>query len=381
MKKYILFSVILPVLLAAVPLSAESSGGKMTVVVSTDAQRTYVYQDTALIRTLICSTGIPDGDNDTPAGDYTINSSGTKRGEWFFSKTYGEGAEYWTGFIGGVYLFHSVPMDENRNIIAAEAAKLGQPASHGCIRLSVEDAHWFYRTVPDGSSLHIVGDFTPEQNLSDCRNYTGLPIPKKDMFVWLSANGRDYKQKYLLSCEAALIRTAAALSGITDVTEDAILADLPKNGTDPEKYFVCDSINSGRKNKDGSIHWNNYGTHPPVVVHELEHLLRENGKSGVISVTEEKLTDSRLADLISSSETFRGAIVWVVGHPDRWGSNPPVNERGMVAGEHVRFVLPVKNIKGNFLVYDPENGRVSSSQTAGASRNLFDYRTVCIQGK
>jgi hypothetical protein len=380
MKNHILSGVILSLMLTAVPLSAQPSGGKMTVVVSIHAQRTYIYQNSALIRTLICSTGIPDGDNDTPKGDYIINSSGTKRGKWFFSKTYEEGAEYWVGFIGGVYLFHSVPMDKNRNIIEAEAAKLGQAASHGCIRLSVEDAHWFYRTVPDGSSLHIVGEFTPEQNLAGCRNYQGLPIPEKDMFVWLSANGKDYKQKYLLSCEAALIRTAAALSGITGVTEDAILADLPKNGTDPEKYFVCDSINSGRKNKDGSIHWNNYGTHPPVVVHELDRLIGKSGKSGSVSVTEEKLTDSQLSDLIASQKTFRGAIVWVVGHPERWGSNPEVNERGMVAGEHVRFVLPVKDAEGNFLVYDPENGRVSSSKTAGASRNLFKYRTVCIRG-
>ncbi len=382
MKKIVLISLILSVFLTgAVPSAAQPAAEKMTVVVSTDAQRTYVYRNNTLIRTMICSTGIPDGDNDTPQGDYIINSSGTKRGEWFFSRTYKEGAEYWVGFIGGVYLFHSVAMDEQRNIIPEEAAKLGRAASHGCIRLSLEDAHWFYRTVPDGSDLHIVKNFTPGQNLGDCKNYKGLPVPKNDMSVWLSANGRDYKQKYLLSCEAALIRTVAALSGITDITEDAVLADLPQDGTDPEKYFVCDDIDSGRKNKDGSIHWNNYGTHPPVVVNELEQLFARNDKSDKLSATEEKLTDSQLSALISSSETFRGAVVWVVGHPDRWGTNPPVNERGMVAGEHVRFVLPVKDASGNFLVYDPETGKISPSKTAGASRNLFNYRTVCISAK
>jgi hypothetical protein len=373
--------ILIAILAAAEVLSAQSAQENVTVIVSTDLQKTYVYRNNDLIRTMVCSTGLHDGDSDTPYGDYVINSSGTKRGEWFFSKTYAEGAKYWVGFIGGVYLFHSVAMDEKQNIIPAEAAKLGQPASHGCIRLSVEDAHWFYRTIPDGADVHIVKNFKEEQNLGSCSNYKGVPIPKEDMFVWLSANGKDYKQKYLLSCEAALIRTAAALSGITHTSEDDILAALPRSGTDPEKYFVCDNINAGRKNKDGSVHWNNYGTHPPVVIHELQQLFTNNGKSDRLSATEEKLTDSQLAALISSSPAFRGAIVWVVGHPERWGADPQVNERGMVLGEHVRFVLPVKDAGGNFLIYDPENGRVSSSKSAGASRDLFKYRTVCINEK
>ena len=376
----------MPCLLAAgflaftAPLSAQTPPEKMTVIVSVGAQRTYVYQKNQLIRTMICSTGLLDGDSDTPYGDYVINSSGTKRGEWFYSKTYSEGAEYWVGFIGGVYLFHSAAMDSGRNVIRAEEAKLGKPASHGCIRLSVEDAHWFYKTVPDGSDVHIVKTFTAAQNLADCGTYKGIPVPKADFFVWLSANGSTYKQKYLLSCEIALIRTTAALSGITGISEDEILSDIPRNGTDPEKYFVCDNINSGRKNKDGSIHWNNYGTHPPVVVNELEKLLARYGKSNEISVTEEKLTDSQLSAL-TADPSFRGAVVWVVGHPERWGTHPEVNERGMVLGEHVRFVLPTKDAKGNFLVYDPENGKISPAASAGASRDLFKYRTVCIRQK
>lgn len=145
-----------------------------TVIVSIEAQRTYVYVNNNLEKTFICSTGLLDNDNNTPLGDFIINESGVKRGEWFFSKKYAEGAKYWVGFIGGVYLFHSVPMDENKKIIEAEAAKLGQPASHGCIRLSVEDAYWFYKNIPDGANLHIVNHFECKQNLSDCKNYKKL---------------------------------------------------------------------------------------------------------------------------------------------------------------------------------------------------------------
>ena len=83
------------------------------------------------------------------------NESGQKRGTSFFSKRFGQGAKWWVGFIGGTWLFHSLATDEAGNVIPEEAAKLGQPASHGCIRLSMENAKWFYDTVPDGAKVHI----------------------------------------------------------------------------------------------------------------------------------------------------------------------------------------------------------------------------------
>jgi len=125
------------------------------VIVSIADQKTYVFKNEKLVRSMICSTGIQDGDNDTPLGDYILNESGQKRGKFFYSKKVKEGARYWVGFIGGVYLFHSVPVTEDNIIIPEEAQKLGQPASHGCVRLSMDNAYWFYLTVEDGSLVHI----------------------------------------------------------------------------------------------------------------------------------------------------------------------------------------------------------------------------------
>lgn len=126
------------------------------VEVDISEQKVYVFKDGSEVRTMVCSTGIPGSkDTETPTGRFKINESGKKRGEWFFSKQYKEGAKYWVGFIGGEFLFHSVPMDENQNIIEEEAKKLGQPASHGCIRMSVDDAYWFYKTIPSGTDLLI----------------------------------------------------------------------------------------------------------------------------------------------------------------------------------------------------------------------------------
>jgi lipoprotein-anchoring transpeptidase ErfK/SrfK len=160
MKKHFAFTIV-TLLLAASLFAADvfaspaGYGPAWNVIVSIDEQRTYVYKSGELVRKMVCSTGLIDGDNDTPLGDYIINESGQKRGTSFFSKRFGEGARWWVGFIGGVYLFHSVPIDAKGNIIPEEAAKLGQPASHGCVRLSMEDAKWFFDTVPDQAKLHI----------------------------------------------------------------------------------------------------------------------------------------------------------------------------------------------------------------------------------
>jgi len=67
----------------------------------------------------------------------------------------GMGADYWVQFSGS-YLFHSVPTGEAfGDYLPEEGAKLGQPASHGCVRLTVADAQWFYDQVPDGTLVTI----------------------------------------------------------------------------------------------------------------------------------------------------------------------------------------------------------------------------------
>ena len=160
MKKHFIFT-FLSLFLAGALFAADifaspaGYGPDWKVIVSIDEQKTYVYQKDELVREMVCSTGLIDGDNDTPLGDYIINESGQKRGPSFFSKRFNVGARWWVGFIGGVYLFHSVPIDAAGNVIPAEEAKLGKPASHGCVRLSMEDAKWFFDTVPDGAKLHI----------------------------------------------------------------------------------------------------------------------------------------------------------------------------------------------------------------------------------
>jgi len=125
------------------------------VKVDISDQKVYVFEDDNMVKSIVCSTGIEMEETKTPRGSFIINKNGTKRGDWFYSDTFEQGAKYWVGFIGGEFLFHSVPMDKNRDIIQSEAEKLGTPASHGCVRISIDDAKWFYNTVPKGTNLLI----------------------------------------------------------------------------------------------------------------------------------------------------------------------------------------------------------------------------------
>lgn len=119
------------------------------IEVDISEQKVRVFDNDTLFRTFTVSTGENDS---TPLGDFTIQN----RGEWFFSEKYQEGGMWWVSFKDwGIYLFHSVPMDRHKNIIQKEADKLGSAASHGCVRMRVEDAKWIYDNIPEGTPVHI----------------------------------------------------------------------------------------------------------------------------------------------------------------------------------------------------------------------------------
>lgn len=126
-----------------------NSGSKFLIWVDLNKQETNVFLKALgkwnIIKELSSSTGISG--KDTPKGTYRV----TGRGDWFFSDKYDQGAKYWVQFYGN-YLFHSLPMDMNRNIVDYT---LGKPASHGCVRLEVEEAKWIYNNIPNGTTVYI----------------------------------------------------------------------------------------------------------------------------------------------------------------------------------------------------------------------------------
>ncbi|RVU70477.1 MULTISPECIES: L,D-transpeptidase [Lactobacillus] len=110
--------------------------------VSILGDRTYVRSGKKVLYTMHSSAGrIVNGKSLTPTGTYYTNGYHPAR----FSS-----GLYPVGWIGQLYLFHSVPTHTWSNkFIIKEAHKLGKkPASHGCIRLSVKDAKWLHDHVP-----------------------------------------------------------------------------------------------------------------------------------------------------------------------------------------------------------------------------------------
>jgi lipoprotein-anchoring transpeptidase ErfK/SrfK len=120
-----------------------SDSKNFSIDVDLTKQLVTVYYKDSILKQMICSSGTAK--DPTPVGTFTTN----QKIYYSWISKFNEGAYYWVRFYGP-YLLHSVPFDKNGNIIAEESSKLGTPASHGCIRLKLEEAMWLYKNLPLG---------------------------------------------------------------------------------------------------------------------------------------------------------------------------------------------------------------------------------------
>lgn len=107
------------------------------------------------VKAFTCSVGLPA--TPTPLGKfYTLAKY---RWSELMGPSYGQ---YCTRIVGGI-LFHSVAGSNmtSYNISAVEYNKLGQPASHGCVRLNVRDAKWIYDNCGLGMEVNIIDSSYP----------------------------------------------------------------------------------------------------------------------------------------------------------------------------------------------------------------------------
>jgi len=144
-------------------LFSESAVGVWTeymLKVSIDDQRVYVYaldesRQYQLIDTFICSSGLDTGpDDSTPRGIFTDTTEPLDR--WHYFIEYECWAQYAWRIQGPIY-FHSVIYSEKdeSTLRMSSVYNLGRKASHGCIRLSVENAKWIY-THCDAGTIVII---------------------------------------------------------------------------------------------------------------------------------------------------------------------------------------------------------------------------------
>ncbi len=124
--------------------------------VSTDDQRVYVYapdrdgEYTDLVRTMKCSTG--RNGSPTPKGTYTDTAQGAR---WHFFKKFNCWAQY-AFYIEGDIMFHSVLYSQKGGKVTQSSVNhLGSKASHGCVRLSVEDAKWIWNNCPNSTKVIV----------------------------------------------------------------------------------------------------------------------------------------------------------------------------------------------------------------------------------
>jgi lipoprotein-anchoring transpeptidase ErfK/SrfK len=125
-----------------------SNSDNFKIEVDVKKQRVFVYYKGEIIREIICSSGADS--SPTPTGEFTTS----QKIEYDWVDRFDMGAYYWIRFYK-TYLFHSVPFDKDGNMIVEEYEKLGSPASHGCIRLELEEAKWLYEKLPLGVKVWI----------------------------------------------------------------------------------------------------------------------------------------------------------------------------------------------------------------------------------
>ena len=126
--------------------------------VSIKNQKVYAYapdhneEYTILVRTMVCSTGTTK--DPTPLGTFPYATPGME--EWFYFKSFNCWARYPT-FIEGNIMFHSVLYNKKdvKTLQQGSKANLGRRASHGCIRLNVEDAKWIMENIVKWTTVII----------------------------------------------------------------------------------------------------------------------------------------------------------------------------------------------------------------------------------
>jgi len=117
------------------------------IAVSKSEKQVYIYHiennSWINIKVFTCNIGSPD----SPTIEGTF-FSGLKGTNLKIDEIY---VKYFTQ-ISGNYLFHSVIYNEDGEIIDG---RLGEAVSHGCVRLSLEDAKYIYYNIPAGTGIKI----------------------------------------------------------------------------------------------------------------------------------------------------------------------------------------------------------------------------------
>ena len=125
-----------------------SSKTKWMILVDTKKNRVGVFNGSkgnwVQKKDWICTSGAKA--TPTVKGQFTVGSKG---------KVFGHGYSCWyyTQFYGD-YLFHSILYNPG-SMTSIQDGRLGINASHGCVRLSLNNAKWIYNNIPKGTKVVV----------------------------------------------------------------------------------------------------------------------------------------------------------------------------------------------------------------------------------
>ena len=141
----------------ATPKTAQAANTKYWIKVNKRANVATVYQLKRGKYKPIKAFLVSCGGSNTPSG--TFYTPAKYRWQTLMRTSYGQ---YCTRIHGGI-LFHSVwyYQKDKRTQSTVQFNKLGQTASHGCVRLSVADAKWIYDNCPSGTLVNIYDSNNP----------------------------------------------------------------------------------------------------------------------------------------------------------------------------------------------------------------------------
>ena len=129
--------------------------------IAIDEQMVYAYQldeqgQYRQVRKMVCSTGLGSS---TPKGIYRKTGP---QDRWHYFDKFVCWAQY-TYIIDGDIMFHSVLYSQRSESTLRQSSvyNLGSKASHGCIRLAVEDAKWIYDKCPS-RTIVLIDDTFPQ---------------------------------------------------------------------------------------------------------------------------------------------------------------------------------------------------------------------------
>lgn len=147
------------ILFSTQALEAEEYVFPYRIGVDISQQKVYIMGWTGedyseIVKTMVCSTGV--NSSPTPTGTYQSQgrTGGEDNGMWYYFEKFNCYAK-WAYRIVGDIMFHSVVYTHEKKLRQSTVDNLGRKASHGCIRLTVENAKWIYDNCPTGTTVEI----------------------------------------------------------------------------------------------------------------------------------------------------------------------------------------------------------------------------------